>query len=180
MSLSVFGKSIIRDDKGKALGVGLSADEKLALPMTLSRDLGVLLQQNRDARTLKAITDPSGLLTDRQTAMTELVEGIAQGTWIKTYERLFKEGVPANVCSSYATEQSKRAYEDEVKVLELLQPGMFERSYGLAPEAVNYKQAAIALDQPQLAAPVGQDIEAIERNAIARYKRHKKAKRTQK
>ncbi len=130
----------------------------------LNRNLGVSLANKRDKATLEAIKDPSAFVDARSKAIDKIVGGTVNNAFHTRITELLAMGLPDEVSKDLAFKHAAREYSDQLEMLELAQPGAYNRAFGITQLHHDAKTAEF-------------NLATTKSDAVREYKERKRAKK---
>lgn len=153
----------------------LKLNDKSTVTSYLQRNLGVTLRNQQDANTIMAIKDPAAFIELRNAKINAMfgVESTVGGVKIepsneivdhfaKQLERYQKAGLSEDIAREMATRSTARLYQEELDYYDMLNPGAYNKAFGVASLDHNNTMAKDVLSNDE---------------AVKQYKARKKAKK---
>ncbi len=131
----------------------------------LKTELGTTLKAKQDLNTITAIRDPVKFIEDRSKDIDKIVKDKVSTHFearLKEYQGL---GLPSDVCKELALRACHRIYQEELEIMEIAQPGAYEKAFGISNLHHNTAVAASNITNHE---------------AVKQYKARKRAKRAKK
>lgn len=133
----------------------------------LNRNLGVSLANKRDQATLAAIKDPSTFVANRSKKIENIVGGTVNNAFHTRIKELLEMGLPDDVSKDLAFKHAAREYSDQLEMLELAQPGAYNRAFNITALHHDAKTAEF-------------NLATAKSDAVKEYKERKRARRHKK
>ncbi len=131
----------------------------------LKTELGTTLKAKQDMNTILDIKDPVKILTERSKDIDTIVKDKVATHFegrLKEYQAL---GLPSDVCKELALRACHRIYQEELEIMEIAQPGAYNKAFNISSLHHNNDIAAASITNA---------------DAVKQYKARKRAKRAKK